>query len=179
MDPVTVLIVCTGNAARSVMAGYMLEHLAASRAAPLTVATAGTHALDGQPMGARTLAAMRSVPALDWVPAGTHRSRQLEAHHLASADLVVAMEADHVRFVRRHHPSAAERTATIRRLARDLAPGPLRYGGLGERVASMHLAEVALGDDEDVVDPAGKDDAAYARCAADLWALCAELMRRL
>lgn len=172
------LVVCTGNAARSVMAGYMLERLAVARDAPLVVVTAGTHAVEGQPMGARTLDAMATVPGFSAVAPGGHRSRQLGAGDVAAADLVVAMEADHVRFVRRHHPAAAARTATIRRLARDLTPGPSPLAGLADRLAALDLSQVALGD-EDVADPAGQDGRAYEACAAELWALCVELVARL
>jgi protein-tyrosine-phosphatase len=179
LDQLVVLVVCTGNAARSVMAGYMLERLAARRGVPLEVVTAGTHALDGQPMSTRTFAALGTIPALAGVAASAHRSHQLASCDVAAADLVVAMEAGHVRFVRRHHPAAAARTGTIRRLAAELGPGPTPLVGLTERLDALALAEVALSEGDDVADPAGKDDACYAACAAELWVLCGELVARL
>ena len=58
------LVLCTGNAARSVMAGFMLELLRDGRAGdPLHIVTAGTHTIDGQPMGMRTRAALRASPS--------------------------------------------------------------------------------------------------------------------
>jgi protein-tyrosine phosphatase len=173
---VDLLVVCTGNAARSVMAGYMLEYLAEAEGCGLRVTTAGTHTLDGQPMSVRTRAGLASIAELADAPVSRHRSRQAQAAHFADADLVVAMEADHVRWVRRHHPEAAGRTATIRRLCRDLRPGP---APLGPRVAALGLADAVLGDDEDVADPAGRDEEVYVACAAELWALCAELVALL
>jgi protein-tyrosine-phosphatase len=95
---------------------------------------------------------------------------------LVHAELVVVMEADHVRFVRRRFPDAAAKTATIRRLCRDLAPPP---GGLAERVAALGLADVEVSDDEDVLDPAGADADVYAACADELWALCGRLITLL
>ena len=92
---------------------------------------------------------------------------------LVHADLVVVMEADHVRFVRRQFPDAAAKTATIRRVCRDLAPPP---PGLGERVAALALAGVEVTDDEDVLDPAGAEGDVYAACADELWDLCQELI---
>jgi hypothetical protein len=86
------------------------------------------------------------------------------------------MEADHVRYVRRRHPEAAPRTATIRRLCGDLPPAP---PGLGERVRALHLAEAPLDDADDVIDPAGRDDAVYAACVAELWGLCRRLITLL
>jgi protein-tyrosine-phosphatase len=173
---VDLLVVCTGNAVRSVMAGYMLEYFAEAEGVGLRVATAGTHVVDGQPMSARTRAALAIVEELADVSTSQHRSHQLDPADLHRADLVVAMEADHVRFVRRRHPEAASRTATIRRLCRDLLPGPPTLPG---RVAALGLADVVLTEDEDVDDPAGREEEAYVACASELWGLCQELVERL
>jgi len=173
--PVTeLLILCTGNAARSVMAGFMLDHLKRGRPQEtLHIVTAGTLTIDGQPMGMRTRAALSAIPELADAAFGRHRSRQVHQTDLERADLVVVMEADHVRFVRRQFPDAAGRTATIRRLGEDLAPPP---PSLPERVAALRLAETVLDDEDDVIDPAGGDDADYAACAAELWSLCRTLI---
>jgi len=170
------LVVCTGNAARSVMAGFMLGYLAEVSGLGLRVATAGTHAVEGQPMGMRTRAALAGIEELSDLAVSQHRSRQLDASDLLRADLVVVMEADQVRYMRRHHPEAAARTATLRYLCKVLPPGPK---ALQARVAALGLAEAALGQDEDVADPAGHDVEVYAACASELWSLCQELVDRL
>ena len=111
------LVLCTGNAARSVMAGFMLEYLRDGRAGePLHIVTAGTHTIDGQPMGLRTRTALARLPELAGADFRRHRSRQVHGVDLVHAELVVVMEADHVRFVRRQFPDAAAKTATIRHL---------------------------------------------------------------
>ncbi len=173
---VDLLIVCTGNAARSVMAGCMLSYLAEAEGVGLRVTTAGTHAVEGRPASVRTRTALEAVGPLGDVALSAHRSRQLNDADLDAADLVVAMEADHVRYVRRVHPAAASRTATLRRLCADLPPGP---PSLAERVLAMGLDGAALADDEDVADPAGKEDDVYAACATELWRLCCGLAARL
>jgi protein-tyrosine-phosphatase len=171
------LVLCTGNAARSVMAGFMLDHLQLSRPQnPLHVITAGTHTIDGQPMGLRTRSALLGIPELADVELRGHRSRQVYEADLLRADLVVVMEADHVRFVRRQFPEAADRTATMRRLCEDLAPGP---PPLGERVVALELADAPLSDEDDVIDPAGGDETTYAACVAELWLLCQRLITLL
>lgn len=168
------LVLCTGNAARSVMAGFMLDHLTAGRPGPdLHIVTAGTHTIDGQPMGMRTRAALSAIPELADVQFGRHRSRQVYEPDLVRAQLVVAMEADHVRFVRKQFPEAAGRTATIRRLCADLPPAPPH---LDERVAAVKLADAPLRDEDDVIDPAGGEEAAYAACVTELWDLCRQLI---
>ena len=170
-------MLCTGNAARSVMAGFMLERLRAGRpGAALHVVTAGTHTIDGQPMGLRTRSALSMIPELAGADFKSHRSRQVFGPDLLRAELVVVMEADHVRFVRREFPEAADRTATIRRLCADLPPAP---PALNERVAGLNLADLLLSDQEDVIDPAGGEEAAYAACVAELWVLCQQLITLL
>ena len=171
------LVLCTGNAARSVMAGFMLEHLREGRdGEPLHVVTAGTHSIDGQPMGVRTRTALTRIPELADIDYRRHRSRQVHGADLVHAELVIVMEADHVRFVRRRFPDAASKTATIRRLCADLAPYP---PSLPERVAALKLADVEVSDEEDVLDPAGEEADVYAACADELWLLCRSLITLL
>ena len=171
------LVLCTGNAARSVMAGFMLEHLRDGRPGdPLHVVTAGTHTIDGQPMGVRTRTALSRIPELAGTDYRRHRSRQVHGADLVHAELVVVMEADHVRFVRRRFPDAAHKTATIRRLCAGLAPPP---PSLVDRVSALGLAEVEVSDVEDVMDPAGHEADVYAACVDELWGLCRTLITLL
>ena len=171
------LVLCTGNAARSVMAGFMLDVLRDGRpGAPLHVVTAGTHTIDGQPMGLRTRTALTRLPELDGADFRRHRSRQVHGVDLVHAQLVVVMEADHVRFVRRQFPDASAKTATIRHLCGRLAPAP---PSLDERVTALDLAAVELDDGEDVLDPAGHEADVYADCVDELWGLCRKLITLL
>jgi protein-tyrosine phosphatase len=160
-----VAFLCTGNAARSVMAGALLSW----RDADVTVTTAGTHVVEGQPMSWRTRSALESVG----LSAIQHRSRQLRAADVAAADLVVGLACEHVAWMRREHPEAAHKTATLRRLVRDLpaVPGP----SLGSRIDALTLDTVSLEAWEDVEDPAGQEVDAYHACAAEIAALVEQL----
>ena len=168
MAAVQLLTLCTGNAARSVIAGALL----AESVPDADVVTAGTHVVEYQPMSIRTRRAFEHLG----MPVPQHRSHQLTEADLATADLVVAMAAEHVHYVRRRHPEAAGRTATVCWLARHLPPGP---GALAARVAGMDLAAVDPEEQGDVDDPAGGEDAAYLTCAEVLQQVVVELALRL
>lgn len=166
--PAPVVVLCTGNAARSVMAGAALEALVPDR----PVVTAGTLVVEGQPMSWRTRAALEGVG----VAVPDHRSRQATARQLGHAGLVIALAPEHVAWVRRTHPEVADRTGTLRRLVRDLASGP---GPLADRVAALGLASIEPEPWEEVVDPGGGEAEDFAACARDVVALVEALAPRL
>ncbi len=157
---------CTGNATRSVLAGAAVAALVPD----VRVETAGTLVVEGQPMSWRTREAFASVGLA--VP--THRSRQAEPAALCGASLVVAMAPEHVEWVRRSAPGAAPRTATLRRLCRDLRPG----GGvvdLDERLRSLRLESVELETWEEIADPGGGELTGYLECADEVLELATRL----
>lgn len=150
------------------MAGAIVRH----HRDDLEVVTAGTHVVEGMPMSWRTRDALAAIG----VRAEGHRSHQLRDGDVAVTDLVIAMAGEHVTYVRRQHPEAAARTATLKRLVRDLAPGP---SALSDRVAALDLGNVELEPWEDVLDPAGGDLPEFEVCVAEIDAALAELLPRL
>jgi protein-tyrosine-phosphatase len=134
--------------------------------------TAGTLSIDGLPMSWRTRAGFEAVG----LPRPAHRSRQVTPADLDGATLVIGLAPEHVEWVRREHRAAAGRTATLKRLARDL---PTDDRPLPERVAELALASVELGSWEEVVDPGGGEVEAFTACAYEVVELVEQLAPRL
>jgi protein-tyrosine-phosphatase len=168
-----VITLCTGNAARSVMAGAILADLVPG----IDVGTRGTAVIEGLVMSWRTRAALEGLG----LRADDHRSRQLSADDLDGAGIVLAMAGEHVAYVRRTHPEAAARTVTLKRLVRDAATArPDRDPGsaddLGTLLAALELDTVALEPWEDIEDPVSGDVDQFHRCAAEIRDLLAQLV---
>lgn len=96
-----ILTVCIGNICRSPTAEYLFHHHLASRG--ICVHSAGLGALVGKPMDAMA----RTLLAEHGIDGGEHRARQLSGAMLREADLVLAMEHDHVACIRRLAPEAS------------------------------------------------------------------------
>lgn len=147
--------------------------IAQARRNDLTVVTAGTHVVEGMPMSWRTRDALGAIG----VRAEGHRSHQLRDGDVAVTDLVIAMAGEHVTYMRRQHPEAGGRTATLKRLVRDLqASGDVP---LEKRLAALDLASTEIESWEDVDDPAGGDLPEFEACVAQIDGLLSELLPRL
>ncbi len=149
------------------MAGVAL----AAQAPDIAIETAGTLTIEGQPASFRTRAALEAVG----LELRQHRSRQVTPAHLDGATVVIGLAPEHVRWVRREHPGASPRTATLKRLARDLTID----GSLDARVAALDLAAVELGSWEEIDDPAGGEIPQFTACAQEIVGLVADLAARL
>ena len=145
------------------MAGAVLSHMGWAK-----VVTAGTMVIEGMPMSWRTRDALKELGVT--VPA--HRSRQLSDRDAKESDLIVCFETFHVAYVRREHPEVAWKTATIRRLVRDLPKGTVP---LADRVRALDLDKVELEDWENVEDPAGGELDVVVACAKEVAAIVDEL----
>ena len=180
MSELTILTVCSGNICRSPLAEQLIR--ARTRDLPdapaITVVSAGTYALDGDTMHAKSQEVARQLGITD---AHGHRARYLAAGHLRDADLVLAMARMHRRQIVSQEPRATKRTFTLREFARladavtdeqllgafaavpPAAPLKDRLTAALELLAShrgqSHTA--AHPDEDDVLDPYQRGDDAF------------------
>lgn len=160
----SVLVLCTGNATRSVIVGELLRR----HRPDLSVTTAGTLSVEGRPVSWRTRAAFDAIG----LPVPRHASAQATGEWVAGSDLVLAVAPEHVAWVRREHPESADRAVTLRRLDRLDDP-------IADWLVSGAAAAVDLESWEEVVDPGGGEVEAFVACAHELDALVARVAPRL
>ncbi len=158
-----ILTLCTANVARSVMLAYMLTTIAEAEGRDWQVRSAGTHAIEDQSMSARTLRALQGISELGDHLYGAHRTHQVTAPDVHWADVVLAMEAGHVRYLESLNEALASRTVSFGQF--------VRYAPIDEPLAAQIEAvrALALDDTLDVADPANGDEATYEDCAKELW----------
>jgi protein-tyrosine phosphatase len=164
-DMFTILTICTGNVCRSPAA----ERLLANKLGPtVRVASAGTHALVGEPIS-QPMAALLRDNRFEPEP---FQARRLSEQMLKEADLILPMTRAQRGLVVELWPAAVRRVFTLREFARLLTsvdPSALPAGTPAARLrAAIPLALSERGrvlvppDRDDVVDPFRLNSAAYA-----------------
>ena len=87
------MFLCTGNLCRSPIAeGILRQRLAERGMDSIDVSSAGTFALTGRPAADLAL----KIAAERGVDISRHRSRHLTSQMLATVDIVIGMERDHI-----------------------------------------------------------------------------------
>ncbi len=173
-----ILLLCTANVCRSVMAQAMLSARLAERPATVSVASAGLLP-GGQPPPAEVVAVM----AARGIDIAGHVSRRVTTADLAAADLVLCMAREHARHAAVLLPACWPRTFTLSELLRlGRQAGPRAAGEpLGDWLAragrdrSRHYL-LGSGPGDDVPDPYGGPLAGYQATATLLDRLTGDLV---
>ncbi len=176
VPPIRLLVVCTANICRSVMAGAALR----ARLPPeVAVGTAGLVA-DGRPTDPTALAVSTSL-GLDVASAPSHR---LTRSDLEAADLILGMALHHVRDVVVLDRSAFGRTFALAELVAlaEARGGRAAKESLDAWLGRMHDGRTIAGllaesSPFDVADPSGGPPAAYTETARLLGSLVGDLVR--
>lgn len=186
-DVADILIVCTGNIARSPLAEVLLQEEARRRLgpdAPVWVHSVGVHGLDGR----SAVAEMQREAEARGVDLSRHRAAAVRPDEVRDADVVIAMTENHRRQLLQRVPAAEERVFTLKELVRlaETVEAPAGDPPVAERVRTVaHLAHRArptaprAGDHEDVRDPYGGSRAGYREVAAEIDGLVAEVAAAL
>ena len=109
----TILLVCTGNSCRSVMAGGLLKKMLADKD-DYKIMTAGTAGIAGMPP---TYEAARVMSEQN-IDLSGHRSSSLSDEMIREADLILVMERAHKEAILRHSGGAADKTYLLTEFGR-------------------------------------------------------------
>jgi protein-tyrosine-phosphatase len=173
----TILLLCTANACRSVMAQAMLSAHLAARGSAVQAVSAGTEGA-GHPPPAEVIELMA-----DWgFDVSGHRGRLAAPADLTEADLVIGMTREHVRQAAVVLPEAWPRAFTLREVvARGRLigpPGPAEsLSSWRDRAAYGRIRGDLLGSGgaADIADPVGGPRQGYQATAVLLDGLTSEL----
>ncbi|WP_426323459.1 hypothetical protein [Microbacterium sp. E-13] len=168
-DDFVVLTICAGNLHRSALAEALLRvwadwYLPPGLQGRVRTESAGVIAPVGEPMGEQ----VQRIAAALGADGSSHAARRLSDEHVREADLVLTASRRLRETVLQREPSAVRRTFTIReagRIAETLAPA---------RATTVHDLRDAVGrladrrsiGDDDITDPEGRGDEAYAALIA-------------
>lgn len=118
----TILLVCTGNTCRSIMAQALAEKLAKDwdLAAQFKILSAGTAAYPGAPASPQAVEVLRE----EGIDLQNHRASQVKPEQVKEADLILTMTSGHKEQLVRMVPEAKDKIFTLKEFASD--PGEIR-----------------------------------------------------
>lgn len=174
-DPFRLLVVCTANICRSVMAERMLRDAVDQRGLDVQVTSCGL-LFDDEPASDTVIAVLdeRGIDARD------HRSRKFTPALLADIDLVVTMERMHARELAVALDGASPRIHTlgsiVEWLERQDSDGPSPSELVADFAAERKSSDLLGGGSDEVDDPHGRSKRVHRRTAERLDVLTQSLL---
>lgn len=175
--PERILVLCTANRCRSVMAAALLGRRLRTAGVDATAHSGGV-SVSGLPPPPEVVTVMADYE----LDVSEHRSHQVTATDLRAAQLIVGMAREHVRHAAVTAPGSWARSFTLKEIVRRATESRARIPS--EPLASW-LAVIGDGRDrramlsgsaeDDVADPIGGPPRAYAAVGADIDHLVSQL----
>lgn len=189
--PYQILVVCTANVCRSVMAEHLMR--SALRSAGLDgrieVRSAGTQVVipPWDPEPERHLVSRGAVELLRrrGITVETHARTRVDPQLLDASELVLVMERVHLQDIVNLWPPAAPKTFLLKEAALLAERSPLEAVDLPSRVAELDSRRpspkwvLELDRSIDVEDPVGGEPEFFEACAADIESAIDTLIERL
>lgn len=141
----SVLIVCTGNSCRSIIAeGMLRRYLKELGKSDIEVVSAGVHAIDGMSPTRETIEVMKE----EGVSVSGFRSKALTDDLIKKADLILVMACHHMDDIIVRMPEASRKTHLLKQFG-------VKY-------------EAKACDDLDIADPIGRDKDFYGQVRSEI-----------
>ncbi|MFD0590578.1 low molecular weight protein arginine phosphatase [Paenibacillus sp. GCM10027627] len=186
-----ILFICTGNTCRSPMAEAHLKNMASQRGVTVAVRSAGVSTIDGLPVSANSIAALRQR---DIQHSGV--SRALTSEAVDWADLILTMTSGHKRDLLHWHPEAVEKTFTLKEYAyqdQKVLADILELEGLYTELQMKGALGQQLSDQQrqrllelerripsfDIADPFGGTQSVYDSCSREIEESIRKLLDKL
>ena len=149
MNAKHIVIVCTGNSCRSVMAeGLMRQVLQRAGIETVTVESAGIFAVGGMQPTRETLRVLEEIG----VDASAHRARMLLSGMIEAADLIFVMEQFQLEELVRRFPDAKDRAHLLKTYGLSSPPADLNPN-IGDPIGKpLEVYEVCFADIREAVE---------------------------
>jgi len=175
-EPYRILVVCTANICRSVMAQEFLRRDIAVREVDHVEISSCGLLFDDEP-ASETVLAVLAEHELD---ASAHRSRKFAPELLEGIDLVVTMERLHARELALSTEGASARIHTLGSLVEWCRSEETLVGSPGERLARFaegrRSSDLLGSGSEEVEDPHGRSKRVHRKAAERIEDLCEGLL---
>jgi low molecular weight protein-tyrosine phosphatase len=177
--PDRVLILCTANRCRSVIAAALLAQRLGRAGESVEVRSAGVSGHSGEPPPVEVVSVLLGY-GLD---VSRHRSRTASPADFHTSSLILGMAREHVRHAAVTAPGSWPRTFTLKEIIRRVGQAEPRERGepLSSWLESLHAGRdryALLGNNpaDDIIDPIGGPSAAYQVAATEIEHLVRELV---